>query len=94
MSTAIVLVTGAGGVGKTTVSAAAGVTAARSGVPQVIVPHLLDQYYWYDRVPSRIDYAAFPTPEATLDYLRYDTLDRFSYITSQTAFDTTPARSV
>ena len=25
-------------------------TAARAGVPQVIVPHILDQYYWGDRV--------------------------------------------
>lgn len=25
-------------------------TAARAGVPQVVVPHLLDQFYWADRV--------------------------------------------
>lgn len=25
-------------------------TAAKSGVPQIIVPHILDQYYWGDRV--------------------------------------------
>jgi anion-transporting ArsA/GET3 family ATPase len=37
VSTAILLVTGAGGVGKTTVSAAAGVTAARSGVSTLVV---------------------------------------------------------
>ncbi len=37
MSTAIVLVTGAGGVGKTTIAAAAAVTAARSGVSTLVV---------------------------------------------------------
>ncbi len=32
-----------GGVGTTA-------TTARSGVPQIIVPHILDQYYWGDRI--------------------------------------------
>jgi vancomycin aglycone glucosyltransferase len=32
-----------GGAGTTT-------TAARAGVPQVVVPHVLDQYYWAKRV--------------------------------------------
>lgn len=32
-----------GGAGTTT-------TAARAGVPQVVVPHVLDQFYWADRV--------------------------------------------
>jgi UDP:flavonoid glycosyltransferase YjiC (YdhE family) len=34
-----------GGAGTTT-------TAARAGVPQVVVPHLLDQFYWADRVTA------------------------------------------
>ena len=34
-----------GGAGTTT-------TAARAGVPQLIVPHLLDQYYWANRVQA------------------------------------------
>lgn len=25
-------------------------TAARAGVPQIIIPHILDQYYWGDRI--------------------------------------------
>jgi UDP:flavonoid glycosyltransferase YjiC (YdhE family) len=25
-------------------------TAARAGVPQIIVPHILDQYYWGERI--------------------------------------------
>lgn len=32
-----------GGAGTTT-------TAARAGAPQVLIPHLLDQYYWANRV--------------------------------------------
>jgi UDP:flavonoid glycosyltransferase YjiC (YdhE family) len=32
-----------GGAGTTT-------TAARSGIPQIVIPHLLDQYYWGHRV--------------------------------------------
>jgi UDP:flavonoid glycosyltransferase YjiC (YdhE family) len=32
-----------GGAGTTT-------TAARSGVPQIVIPHLLDQHYWGHRV--------------------------------------------
>jgi len=48
---------------------------------------LLDRYYWYQQVPNDIDYGRFASPQETLDYLRYSTLDRFSYITSQAAFD-------
>lgn len=48
---------------------------------------MLDRYYWYDRVPQRIDYDAFASPSATLDFLRYAALDRFSYVTSQQAFE-------
>jgi len=25
-------------------------TAARAGIPQIIIPHILDQYYWGDRI--------------------------------------------
>ena len=32
-----------GGAGTTT-------TAARAGTPQIIVPHVMDQFYWADRV--------------------------------------------
>ena len=48
---------------------------------------LLDRYYWYQQVPRHLDYQSFGSPQQTLSYLRYDTLDRFSYITSQSAFD-------
>jgi carboxyl-terminal processing protease len=54
---------------------------------EIVHKELLANYYWYDRIPSSIDYDRFSSPSATLNFLRYATLDRFSYITSQTAFD-------
>jgi len=54
---------------------------------EIVHRAMLDRYYWYDRVPTTIDYAAFDSPEQTLDFLRFSALDRFSYITSATAFD-------
>ncbi|MEM7562462.1 MAG: S41 family peptidase [Pseudomonadota bacterium] len=48
---------------------------------------MLGDYYWYQRVPTDVNYNAYSSPGALLNYLRYDTLDRFSYITSQSAFD-------
>lgn len=54
---------------------------------EIVHKALLDRYYWYDRVADSIDYAAFSSPQQTLDYLRYATLDRFSYITSQASFN-------
>ncbi len=57
------------------------------GQNRIVHEVMLDQYYWYDRVPARINYGAFDSPAETLAFLRYDTLDRFSYETSQAAFD-------
>ncbi len=48
---------------------------------------MLDRYYWYDRVPQTLDYDDFSSPEETLAFLRYEALDRFSYIASQEAFN-------
>lgn len=39
-------------------------------------------YLWYDQVPET-DYKAFESPEALLEHMKYDYLDRWSYITSQ-----------
>jgi len=54
---------------------------------ETVHQELLENYYWYDRIPSNINYNRFGSAQATLNYLRYATLDRFSYITSQNAFD-------
>jgi len=40
--------------------------AARSGVPQVLIPHLLDQFYWCHRV-RRLGLSPAPIPRAALD---------------------------
>ncbi|MDH3213676.1 MAG: glycosyltransferase [Myxococcales bacterium] len=47
-----------GGAGTTT-------TAARAGVPQVVVPHVLDQFYWARRV-SRLGLGPPPLPRVRL----------------------------
>ncbi len=48
---------------------------------------MLARYFWYERLPSDIDYDRFDSPQQTLEYLRYAALDRFSYMTSKAAFD-------
>ena len=48
-----------GGAGTTT-------TAARAGVPQIIVPHLLDQHYWAGRVCA-LGLGPPPIPRGRLD---------------------------
>jgi UDP:flavonoid glycosyltransferase YjiC (YdhE family) len=48
-----------GGAGTTT-------AAARAGVPQLILPHILDQYYWASRVAALgLGPAAVPVEHAT-----------------------------
>ena len=44
-------------------------TAARSGVPQIIVPHLLDQYYWGHRT-HLVGVAPPPLPRSKLTAAR------------------------
>jgi vancomycin aglycone glucosyltransferase len=39
--------------------------AARAGIPQVIVPHLLDQYYWGQRI-QKIGLGPPPVPKSRL----------------------------
>jgi UDP:flavonoid glycosyltransferase YjiC (YdhE family) len=51
-----------GGAGTTT-------TAARSGVPQIVMPHLLDQYYWGHRV-NLLGVAPPPLPRMKLSASR------------------------
>lgn len=43
--------------------------AARAGVPQVIIPHLLDQYYWGERI-YRMGIGPRPVPISSLDSRR------------------------
>lgn len=48
---------------------------------------LRDVYYWYREVDTAINYADFDSPQQTLDFLKYDPLDRFSYIANAAEFD-------
>jgi vancomycin aglycone glucosyltransferase len=58
-----------GGAGTTT-------AAARAGVPQVMLPHILDQYYWAHRVEVLgLGPRALPIERLTVDALR-DRIDR------------------
>jgi len=58
-----------GGAGTTT-------AVARAGVPQVILPHLLDQYYWASRVERlRLGPRPLPVDLMTADVLA-ERLDR------------------
>ena len=41
-------------------------TAARAGVPQVVAPHLLDQYYWARRI-QKLGLGPAPLPRRRLD---------------------------
>ena len=49
--------------------------------------NMLERYYWYERLPLVIEYDRFDSPQDTVEYLRYETLDRFSYVTSRVAFN-------
>jgi carboxyl-terminal processing protease len=42
-------------------------------------------YYWYQSLSPNVNPAGYPSPDALLDAIRYQPLDRFSYITSQAA---------
>ena len=51
-----------GGAGTTT-------TAARAGVPQILVPHVFDQFYWGKRIAS-LGLGPAPLPKRSLDSIR------------------------
>src|SRR5687768_5151386 len=45
-------------------------------------------YYWYQHLPSNVNPASYPSPEAYLDAVRYRPIDNaYSYITSAAAND-------
>ena len=48
---------------------------------QYVLDKMRDVYLWNDVLPASVDLAAYPTPEALLDYLKtFQPLDNFSYI--------------
>ncbi len=42
-------------------------------------------YFWDKNLPANVDPSAYPSPDALLDALRYQPLDRFSFITTKSA---------
>ena len=48
---------------------------------------MLERYYWYEDIPQSIDYDDFESSDELLDFLKNDEFDRFSYITSQSSFE-------
>ena len=47
---------------------------------------MLERYYWYDRLPPIIPYDSFESPQQTVEYLRYEPFDRFSYVAEKSSF--------
>ncbi len=43
-------------------------------------------YLWYEKVPE-VDYLSFESPENLLSYLKYEELDKWSYIVSKDEYD-------
>jgi len=51
------------------------------GQKQYVLDKMRDVYFWNDLLPVTVDLAAYPTPEALLDFLiSFQPIDRFSYI--------------
>jgi carboxyl-terminal processing protease len=48
---------------------------------------MLARYYWYQEIPQTINFNDFDSAAETLDFLRFDEFDHFSYITEQASFD-------
>ncbi|WP_245949304.1 S41 family peptidase [Echinicola strongylocentroti] len=44
-------------------------------------------YFWNDKMPSKVDFDAYTTYDDLLEALKYQELDRWSYLTTPDAFD-------
>lgn len=49
---------------------------------QAVYETMQQWYFWYEELPE-VDPASFESPQALLDALRFEPLDRFSYLTTQ-----------
>jgi len=51
------------------------------GQKQFVLDKMRDVYFWYELLPATVDLAAYPTPEALLEYLvSFQPVDNFSFI--------------
>ncbi len=60
---------------------------AENGVKKAIVDVMREWYFWNDRIPANVDFSQFTSNEELLNGIIYKPLDRFSYITTQQAFN-------
>ena len=62
-------------------------TDKENEVKNAIVDTMREWYFWNDRIPANVDISQFASNEELLDGIIYKPLDRFSYITTQEAFN-------
>ncbi len=56
-------------------------------VKSAILESMKDWYFWESEIPSSIDVSKYNSNEELLDALLFKPLDRFSYLTTRSAFD-------
>lgn len=56
-------------------------------VKQAIFDSMTEWYYWNQELPATVDFGSFDSNEAMLDAIIFKPLDRFSYLTTQEAFN-------
>jgi C-terminal processing protease CtpA/Prc len=62
-------------------------TPKEPNVKQAIVDTMREWYFWNGRIPATVDVTKFASNEALLDGIIFKPLDRFSYLTTQEAFN-------
>jgi C-terminal processing protease CtpA/Prc len=62
-------------------------TQNEPNVKQAIVDTMREWYFWNGRIPATVDLTKFATNEELLDGIIFKPLDRFSYLTTQEAFN-------
>ncbi|GAA0878220.1 S41 family peptidase [Algoriphagus jejuensis] len=56
-------------------------------VKTAIFESMNEWYFWNEELPATVDYSQFSTNEELLDAIAFKPLDRFSYLTTQEAFN-------
>lgn len=56
-------------------------------VKKAIFDSMNEWYFWNQELPAKVDFSSFDTNEALLDAITFKPLDRFSYLTTQEAFN-------
>jgi carboxyl-terminal processing protease len=56
-------------------------------IKEAIFAAMNEWYYWNEELPATVDYSKFSSNEELLDAITFKPLDRFSYLTTQEAFN-------